>query len=280
MSKENGNDKDGAANAGNRARAASAFPSNVTALPSADRRERLRVVEALLFAASEPLDESTLSRHLPRDEDIRALLEELQGLYAGRGVNLVRVAGKWAFRTAEDLSYLLEHYVVEQKRLSRAAMETLSIIAYHQPVTRAEIEEVRGVSTSKGTLDVLLETGWIRMRGRRKTPGRPVTYGTTDAFLDHFGFDQVNDLPGLRELRGAGLLDSNLPPDFTVPEPVASPDLTAEEVPLEDDGEDETDLFDEPLSEDDAGGQTLIDGAATEEDEESGAIPHARSAGA
>ncbi|MGD9867259.1 MAG: SMC-Scp complex subunit ScpB, partial [Hyphomicrobiales bacterium] len=188
-------------------------------LPSADRRERLRIVEALLFAASEPLSEESLAAHLPRGEDILALIEELQTFYAGRGINLVRVAGKWAFRTAEDLSFLLERYATDQRRLSRAALETLSIIAYHQPVTRAEIEEIRGVSTSKGTLDVLLETGWVRLRGRRRAPGRPITYGTTPAFLEHFGFDSIKDLPGLSELKGAGLLDGNLPPGFNVPAP-------------------------------------------------------------
>ena len=183
------------------------LPSNVIALQSTDRREKLRIVEALLFAASEPLDEAVLARHFVEGEDVRALLEELQANYAGRGVNLVRVAGKWAFRTAEDLSFLLEKQAVEQRRLSRAALETLAIIAYHQPVTRAEIEEIRGVSTSKGTIDVLLETGWIKLRGRRRAPGRPVTYGTTESFLEHFGFDQIQDLPGLNELRGAGLLE-------------------------------------------------------------------------
>ena len=159
------------------------FPSNVMALPSADRREKLRIVEALLFAAGEPLATSALAQHFAEGEDVTALLEELQGGYAGRGVNLVRVAGKWAFRTADDLSFLLERQAAEQRRLSRAALETLAIIAYHQPVTRAEIEEIRGVSTSKGTIDVLLETGWIKLRGRRRAPGRPVTYGTTVSFL-------------------------------------------------------------------------------------------------
>ncbi|MGD0533174.1 MAG: SMC-Scp complex subunit ScpB, partial [Methyloceanibacter sp.] len=149
------------------------------ALPSADRREKLRILEALLFASPEPLDQAALAQHFGQGEDVAALLEELQGLYAGRGVNLMRVAGKWAFRTAEDLAFLLERQAVEQRRLSRAALETLAIIAYHQPVTRAEIEEIRGVSTSKGTLDVLLETGWIKLRARRRAPGRPVTYGTT-----------------------------------------------------------------------------------------------------
>jgi segregation and condensation protein B len=218
------------------------FPSNVTALTSADRREKLRIVEALLFAASEPLDEESLKRHMPEGEDVVGLLEELQNLYAGRGVNLVRVAGKWAFRTAADLSYLLERQSEEQRRLSRAALETLAIIAYHQPATRAEIEEVRGVSISRGTIDVLLETGWIKMRGRKRAPGRPVTYGTTEKFLEHFGFDSIKDLPGLNELRGAGLLDSALPPGFTVPEP--DDQISEEEDPLEEEealgaGEDE-----------------------------------------
>lgn len=213
------------------------LPENVMSLPSADRREKLRVVEALLFAADEPLDEATLATYFPAGEDIVALLEELQGLYSVRGINLVRVAGKWAFRTADDLSFLLERHAVVQRRLSRAALETLAIIAYHQPVTRAEIEEIRGVSTSKGTLDVLLETGWIKMRGRRRAPGRPITYGTTDGFLEHFGFDTIGDLPGLAELKGAGLLDGNLPPDFMVPEPNDSEALQEDEDPLEDEDE-------------------------------------------
>jgi segregation and condensation protein B len=210
------------------------LPPNVARLPSADRREKLRILEALLFAASEPLDEGSLAKHLGAKDGVVQLLEELQTLYAGRGVNLVRVAGKWAFRTAEDLSFLLEHYTIEQRKLSRAALETLAIIAYHQPVTRAEIEEIRAVSISKGSLDILLEIGWVRLRGRRRAPGRPVTYGTTEAFLEHFGFDSIRDLPGLSELKGAGLLDSNLPPGFTVPEPDDSVTLREDEEPLED----------------------------------------------
>ena len=224
------------------------LPSNVARLPSADRREKLRILEALLFAAAEPLDEASLAKHLGAKDDVVQLLEELQTLYAGRGVNLVRVAGKWAFRTAEDLSFLLEHCAVEQRRLSRAALETLAIIAYHQPVTRAEIEEIRGVSISKGSLDVLLEIGWVRLRGRRRAPGRPVTYGTTEAFLEHFGFDSIRDLPGLSELKGAGLLDSNLPPGFTVPEPNDAAALREDEEPLEDEapGEHVEDEGEEP----------------------------------
>lgn len=211
------------------------LPENVMRLPSADRRESLRVLEALLFAAFEPLDEARLAEHIPEGEDISALIDELQAFYAGRGINLVRAGGKWTFRTAEDLSFLLQRYAVEQRRLSRAALETLSIIAYHQPVTRAEIEDIRGVATSKGTLDVLLETGWIKLRGRRRAPGRPITYGTTLAFLEHFGFDDINDLPGLDELKGAGLLEGNLPRGFSIPHPDDSEDLGEDEEPLEDD---------------------------------------------
>jgi len=211
------------------------FPSkNMMARPSADSQEKLRILEALLFAAPEPLDQAELAEHFAEGEDVAVLLAELQSLYAARGVNLVRVAGKWAFRTAEDLAFLLEREAVEQRRLSRAALETLAIIAYHQPVTRAEIEEIRGVSTSKGTLDVLLETGWIKLRGRRRAPGRPVTYGTTEHFLGHFGFDSIQDLPGLNELKGAGLLDSTLPPGFAMPNPDDAPDLREDEDPLED----------------------------------------------
>ncbi len=209
------------------------LPSNIAALPSADRREKLRILEALLFAAPQPLDPEFLARHLPAGDDIGALLDELKGFYAGRGVNLVRVAGKWAFRTAEDLSYLLERHASEERKLSKAALETMAIIAYHQPVTRAEIEEIRGVSTSAGTIDILLETGWIKPRGRRRAPGRPLTYGTTQQFLEHFGLDSIRDLPGLAELRGAGLLDGNLPPDFKVPEPTDVAALMPDELPLD-----------------------------------------------
>ena len=164
--------------------------------------EALRIAEALLFAAREPLAAQELAGRLPEGSDVAAVLADLAEHYADRGVNLVQVAGKWAFRTAGDLSFLLARDVVEPRKLSRAAMETLAIVAYHQPVTRAEIEEIRGVVTSKGTLDTLLETGWIRLRGRRKAPGRPVTYGTTPRFLEHFGLDAVDDLPGLEELKG------------------------------------------------------------------------------
>ena len=198
------------------------------------RPEELRLLEALLFAASEPLDEKVLAARMPDGVDVRQALRLLQADYAPRGVNLVRVAGKWTFRTANDLAWLLAKDAVEPKKLSRAALETLSIIAYHQPVTRAEIEDIRGVSTSKGTLDVLLETGWIRPRGRRKTPGRPITFGTSEAFLAHFGLERLNDLPGLDELKGTGLLDGRLPPGFSVPVPSDDPNLREDEDPLED----------------------------------------------
>jgi segregation and condensation protein B len=226
--------------------------SNVASLPFADHREKLRVLEALLFAAAEPLDEEKLKSHLAEEEDIGALLEELRAFYAGRGVNLVRVAGKWAFRTAEDLSYLLERYAVQERRLSKAALETLAIIAYHQPVTRAEIEEIRGVTTSVGTIDILLETGWVRLRGRRRAPGRPVTYGTTDAFLNHFGLESIKDLPGLAELRASGLLDGNLPPGFTVPEPTDVAALMPDELPLDATDEDDEEGTEDDGEEDDA----------------------------
>ena len=197
------------------------------------RAEELRILEALLFAAEEPLDEKTLATRLPEGTDVHALLTQLQQDYASRGVNLVRVAGKWTLRTAGDLAWLLTRESVVPRKLSRAAIETLAIVAYHQPVTRAEIEEIRGVTTSKGTLDVLLETGWVRLRGRRKAPGRPVTYGTTEGFLSHFGLEALTDLPGLDELKGAGLLEGTLPADFNVPVPSDDPALREDEDPLE-----------------------------------------------
>jgi segregation and condensation protein B len=197
------------------------------------RAEELRLLEAMLFASAEPLDEATLAARLPADIDVPAALARLQKDYAVRGVNLVRVGGKWTFRTAGDLYWLLSKETIETRKLSRAATETLAIIAYHQPVTRTEIEDIRGVSTSKGSVDVLLQTGWIRPRGRRKAPGRPVTYGTTETFLSHFGLDALDDLPGVEELKGSGLLDGRLPPGFSVPSPSDDPALREDEDPLE-----------------------------------------------
>ena len=205
----------------------------VTMHPRAGRNQHLRIVEAVLFAAAEPVEVAKLATFLPEGTDVVALLADLQANFANRGVNLVEVAGKWSFRTAEDLSFLLRRDTVEQRRLSKAAMETLAIIAYHQPVTRAEIEDIRGVAISKGTLDILLDIGWARMRGRRRTPGRPVTYGTTEAFLIHFGLNEVTDLPGLQELKGAGLLEANLPPGFDLPLPRGAEELAPDEDPLD-----------------------------------------------
>jgi len=201
---------------------------------SETRPEELRLLEALLFAASEPLDTASLAKRMPDGVDVKKALAQLQADYAMRGVNLVRVANKWTFRTAGDLAWLMTRESTETRKLSRAAIEVLAIVAYHQPVTRAEIEEIRGVVTSKGTLDVLLETGWIRPRGRRKTPGRPLTFGTTEAFLSQFSLEALSDLPGLEELKGTGLLDSRLPSGFSVPMPSDDPALREDEDPLED----------------------------------------------
>jgi segregation and condensation protein B len=197
------------------------------------RAEELRLLEAMLFASSEPLDEDDLAARLPEGTDLASALEQLREDYSKRGVTLVKIGGKWTFRTADDLSWLLSKESTEKRKLSRAAIETLSIIAYHQPVTRTEIEELRGVSTSAGSVDVLLETGWIRPRGRRKTPGRPVTYGTSDTFLSHFGLDAVGDLPGLEELKGSGMFDGRLPAGFSVPLPSDDAALRDDEGPLE-----------------------------------------------
>lgn len=193
----------------------------------------IRVIEALLFTATGPLDAAMLAARLPGDADVPALMAVLVADYARRGVNVVRVAGGWMLRTAPDLAPLAVPEGPEPRKLSRAATEVLAIIAYHQPVTRAEIEDIRGVSTSKGTLDVLLESGWIRLRGRRKAPGRPVTYGTTTDFLVHFGLDAVQDLPGLDELKGAGLLDGRVPSGFSIPLPSDDERLRDNEDPLD-----------------------------------------------
>jgi len=173
-----------------------------------DRAQQLRLVEAMLFASTQPLDERTLAARLPEGSEVRPLLEELCEHYKHRGVVLEHSAGRWAFRTAADLADQLKIETEVQRKLSRAAVETLAIIAYHQPVTRAEIEEIRGVGQSKGTFDVLLEAGWIRPGRRRQSPGKPLTWLTTDAFLDHFGLEKLEELPGIEELKAAGLLDA------------------------------------------------------------------------
>jgi segregation and condensation protein B len=200
--------------------------------------EDIRIVEAVLFAAEEPLDAPNIADKLAANADVPAIMAALGEKYAEAGFNLQKTGSKWVFRSAPDLAHALQKHVVQQRRLSRAALETLAIIAYHQPVTRAEIEDIRGVSISKGTLDVLLESEWVKIRGRRRVPGRPVTYGTSDNFLLHFGLEGLNDLPGLEELKAAGLLDDRLPPGFEVPAP--DPDNDPDEDPLEagDDGGD------------------------------------------
>ncbi|MBT4220282.1 MAG: SMC-Scp complex subunit ScpB [Rhodospirillaceae bacterium] len=169
--------------------------------------QNLKLIEAYLFSSEGPVAEKSLAHRLPEGTDIEPLMVQLQEHYADRGINLVKAGGSWAFRTAPDMTTLLNREIDVQRKLGRATIETLAIIAYHQPVTRGEIEEIRGVSLSKGTLDTLFEEGWVRPRGRRKTPGRPTTWGTTDVFLDHFGLESIKDLPGTDELKAAGLLD-------------------------------------------------------------------------
>ncbi len=186
--------------------------------------DHLRMAEALLFAAAEPLDVEAIAARLPSNADVPALLEALGQHYENRGVVLSKAAGRYRFITAPDVAFVLEKEKVEPRKLSRAALETLAIIAYHQPCTRADIEDVRGVAVSPGSLDQLMEIGWVRLRGRRKSaPGRPILYGTTDAFLQHFNLESAGDLPGMADLKAAGLLDARLPPGFTVPSPADDP---------------------------------------------------------
>ena len=194
--------------------------------------EAERIAEALVFASAQPVSESYLASRLPRHVDVHRIMMRLKSVYAERGVNLLQIADHWAFRTAADLSFVVQTDENEVRKLSRAALEVLSIIAYHQPVTRAEIEDIRGVQTSKGTLDVLMEAGWIRFRGRRRTPGRPVTFGTTRDFLDHFGLEELRDLPGLDELKGAGLLSGRIPSNFQIPVPLGDDGMDDDEDPI------------------------------------------------
>jgi segregation and condensation protein B len=194
--------------------------------------EAERTAEALVFASATPVSEGFIAARLPKGLDIHAVMLRLKALYAGRGVNLVQVGDHWAFRTAADLSFVVRRDENEVRKLSRAALEVLSIIAYHQPVTRAEIEDIRGVQTSKGTLDVLIEAGWVRFRGRRRTPGRPVTFGTTKDFLDHFGLEELRDLPGLDELKATGLLSGRIPANFNMPLPAGQDEFGEDEDPI------------------------------------------------
>jgi len=185
-----------------------AISSQEAEIPSLEAQERM--IEAILFASAEPVSLHELNQRLPQGCNPQAVIGMLRARYAGRGVELVKVGDAYAFRTAPDLASLMYKEVVETRKLSRAAIETLAIVAYHQPVTRAEIEEIRGVAVSRGTLDQLLEIGWVKLGRRRLTPGRPVTFVATDSFLDHFGLESARDLPGLKELRAAGLLDSRM----------------------------------------------------------------------
>jgi len=213
-------------------------------MDEASENQLLRMVEAMIFSSKEPVSRRALAERLPDGSDIEAAIETLQRLYQSRGVHLVKIGESYAFRTAPDLGALLREEEVQQRKLSRAAREVLAIIAYHQPITRAELEEIRGVETSKGTLDVLMEAGFVKLRGRRRSPGRPVTYGTTAAFLDHFSLSDISDLPGKEELQGAGLLSSRLPEHFSVPTPTLDADiLSEEEEPLEDIDLEELGLF-------------------------------------
>lgn len=207
-----------------------AAPAEETAEPAIEwSQEELaahaRMAEALLFAAAEPLDEKTIADRLPEGADINAIVERLTADYEHRGVNLRKIDKSWRFTTAPDIAYILEKEKVTPRKLSRAAMETLAIIAYHQPCTRADIEDVRGVQVAKGSLDQLLEIGWVRLAGKRKdVPGRPTLYRTTQSFLEHFTLESVQDLPGLSDLKAAGLLDARLPPGFSVPNPADGDD--------------------------------------------------------
>ena len=198
-----------------------------------DHAESLRLIEALLFASAAPVTEGEIADRLPEGTDVTALLAELDGHYRERGVLLAKIAGGWTFRTAPDLAQRLKLETTVQRRLSRAAVETLAIVAYHQPVTRAEIEEIRGVQISKGTIDTLMEAGWIVPKGRRETVGRPVTWGTSEAFLHHFSLGDITDLPGMEELKAAGLIggrapialrESALPHEVPAPPDEAEPD--------------------------------------------------------
>ncbi|MEM9704809.1 MAG: SMC-Scp complex subunit ScpB [Pseudomonadota bacterium] len=195
-------------------------PETAIEFSAAERAEQLRMLEALLFATSDALDEKQIAERLPFGADIPELTATLQTQYENRGVNLQKIGGRWRFCTAPDVANVLVKERIEPRKLSRAALETLAIIAYHQPCTRADIEDVRGVAVSKGSLDQLMEIGWARLRGRRKdAPGRPVLYGTTPGFLEHFGLTAISDLPGMADLKAAGLLDARLPPGFKVPSP-------------------------------------------------------------
>ncbi len=235
------------------------FDDKIEAPGDEQRAQSLRLIEALLFASASPIDEAAIAERLPPGSDVAGLIVELEDSYRGRGVNIVRVAGGWTFRTAPDLAPRLRLEQIVTRKLSRAAIETLAIVAYHEPVTRAEIEEIRGVAVSSGTLDVLMETGWIAPKGRRETPGRPVTWGTTDDFLLHFGLGSRGDLPGMEELKASGLVGPRSAPvlsetartlPFTPPEELPQPPSPGEES----ENDDEADVVPDAAAEDEDGG--------------------------
>ena len=207
-------------------------PENTSLFEAPPMAEQERMVEAILFASADPVTIKELNDSMPHGCNAAEALSYLRKRYDGRGVRVVKIGEAWAFRTAGDLSFLMQKETVETRKLSRAAIETLAIIAYHQPVTRAEIEEIRGVSVSRGTIDQLLEMEWIRFGRRKMTPGRPVTFVVTQSFLDHFGLESARDLPGVKELRSAGLLESRLPP-------------TLGGIEQDDDDDDQPELFEE-----------------------------------
>jgi len=211
-----------------------------------DQHDERRLLEAMLFAATEPIEQSMLEARLPEGADVGALLGDLQAEYAERGVNLLRVAGKWSFRTAPDLATKLRIETTVPRKLSRAAVETLAILAYHQPATRTDVEQIRGVMISKGTFDTLMEAGWIHPVGRKNTPGRPVTWGTTETFLNHFGLNSLQDLPGIDELKATGLLDPRPASVVVQGMPGIVPPRTEEDTILPD--EDSSDEEPEPLA--------------------------------
>ncbi|MBM1219121.1 SMC-Scp complex subunit ScpB [Ponticoccus sp. SC2-23] len=200
-----------------------------TAPPMAEQE---RMVEAILFATAEPVTIRELTGRMPHGCDPAEALVHLRKRYEGRGVSVMKIGDAWAIRTAPDLGFLMQREKVETRKLSRAAIETLAIIAYHQPVTRAEIEEIRGVSVSRGTIDQLLEMEWIRFGRRKMTPGRPVTFVVTEGFLDHFGLETARDLPGLKELRSAGLLDNRPPPGHGLDDDEGDEDSDGSQPPL------------------------------------------------
>ncbi|MGV6802479.1 MAG: SMC-Scp complex subunit ScpB [bacterium] len=214
---------------------------------AAEFSEHVRMAEALLFAAIEPLDEASLAARLPEGAMIAEILETLKQQYENRGVNLMKNGRKWQFVTAPAVAPILEKEQIQPRKLSKAAMETLAIIAYHQPCTRAEIEEIRGVAVSKGSLDLLMEINWIKLRGRKKdTPGRPLLYGTSQEFLEHFGLESISHLPGMADLKAAGLLEARLPPGFSIPTP-----QDGDEIEDQEEGIPESEFVDDFLAETD-----------------------------